>query len=163
MFLSGIPFTRKRLPRSLENPGACWNGSFPACRAGSPLCYTDAMRKIWKLIRPAVFWQYRRGSWQYDVIVGLILVFIFATPRAWFRDQPRIPNPQQIVMLPSENGRPVFWIDPELVADAPPEQLEAKIHALLQKRTGRQVGILKVEPARDSEGSLKGYLVRAQF
>jgi hypothetical protein len=120
------------------------------------------VRRLWRAIRPAVFWQYRRGSWQYDIIVGLILIFIFATPRSWFRDQPRIPNPQQIVMLPSENGRPVFWIDPELVADVAPERLEMKIHTLLEKRTGRKVTILKVEPAKDNEGNLKGYLVRAR-
>jgi hypothetical protein len=120
------------------------------------------MRRFWRFVRPAVFWQYRRGSWQYDIIVGIILVFIFATPRSWFRDQPRIPSPQQIVMLPSENDRPVFWIDPELVAGVAPDRLEAKIHALLEKRTGRKVTVLKVEPAHDSEGELKGYLVRAK-
>ena len=110
-----------------------------------------------------MFWSYRRGSWQYDIMVGLILLFIFGTPRAWFRDQPRIPNPQQIVMLPSDTGRPVFWIDPDLVGDTAPEQLEAKIHALLQKRTGKAVTILKVESAKDDEGNLKGYFVRARL
>lgn len=121
------------------------------------------LRKAWKAVRPAIFWQYRRGGWQYDIIVSLILLFIFGTPRAWFRDQPRISNPQQIVMLPSDTGHPVFWIDPELVADATPEQLESRIHGLLQKRTGRPLSVLKVEPAKDDEGSLKGYFVRAQF
>ena len=120
------------------------------------------LRKFWHAVRPAVFWRYPRGSWQYDVMVGLILVFVFATPRAWFRDQPRIPNPQQIVMLPSEAGRAVFWIDPELIGDTPAEKLEAKIRTLLEQRTGTKVTILKVEPARDEEGNLKGYLVRAK-
>ena len=121
------------------------------------------LRRFWRLIRPAVFWSYRRGSWQYDIMVGIILLFVFGAPRAWFRDQPRIPNPQQIVMLPSETGRPVFWIDPDLVGDTPAEQLEAKIHALLHKRTGKPVSILKVESAKDDEGNLKGYLVRARL
>ena len=120
------------------------------------------LRKFWHTIRPAVFWGYRRGSWQYDIMVGIILAFVFLTPRAWFRDQPRIPTPQQIVMLPGDAGRPVFWIDPELVRDARPENLEAKIHSLLEKRAGRTVTVLKVEPAMDEEGNLKGYLVRAK-
>ncbi len=120
------------------------------------------LRALWHAVRPAIFWRHSRGSWQYDVIVALILLFIFATPRSWFRDQPRIPNPQQIVMLPSEGGRPVFWIDPDLIGETPPDQLEAKIRALLHKRTGATMIILKVEPARDEEGNLKGYLVRAK-
>ncbi len=121
------------------------------------------LRAFWHALRPAVFWRYPRGSWQYDVMVGLILVFVFATPRAWFRDQPRIPNAQQIVMLPSESGRPVFWIDPELIGELPPEKLEGRIHTLLQQRTGRRVTVLEVEPAKDHEGNLKGYLVRAKI
>jgi hypothetical protein len=31
-----------------------------------------------------VFWRYPRGSWQYDILCGLILVFIFLTPKAVF-------------------------------------------------------------------------------
>ena len=39
-----------------------------------------------------LFWRYARGSWQYDILCGLILVFIFATPKSvfdgsYFRDQ----------------------------------------------------------------------------
>jgi|SRR5689334_21314739 hypothetical protein len=121
------------------------------------------LRKLWKAARPAVFWQYSRGSWQYDIIVGLILLFIFAPPRAWFRDQPRMPSPQQIIMLPSDTGHPVFWVDPQLVAGSAPGQLESRIQSLLQARTGRPLTIQKLEPARDEEGELKGYLIRAQF
>ena len=114
-------------------------------------------------LKRTILWSYERGSWQYDLICLVILAFIFLTPRAWFRDQPRIPNPQQIVMLPSETGRPVFWIDPELVGETPPEALDSKIRVLLQKRTGKSLTVLKVESAKDDEGNLKGYFVRARF
>ena len=96
-------------------------------------------------------------------MVGLILAFVFLTPRSWFQDQPRIPEAQQIVMLPSDSGRHVFWIDPELVGDLAPENLDARIGGLLKKRTGRPVTILKTELAKDSEGTVKGYLVQAKF
>ena len=36
-----------------------------------------------------VFWDFERGSWQYDIICILILAFIFLTPRDFFRDQPK--------------------------------------------------------------------------
>jgi hypothetical protein len=31
-----------------------------------------------------IFWRYQRGSWQYDILCGLILVFIFLTPKEVF-------------------------------------------------------------------------------
>lgn len=36
-----------------------------------------------------LWWSYPRGSLQYDIMVAIILAFIFLTPRHWFRDQPR--------------------------------------------------------------------------
>ncbi len=35
-------------------------------------------------IARAIFWRYQRGSWQYDILCGLILVFIFLTPKSVF-------------------------------------------------------------------------------
>ena len=34
-------------------------------------------------IKKVVLWNYKRTSWQYDVICVLILAFIFLTPPAW--------------------------------------------------------------------------------
>ena len=31
-----------------------------------------------------LFWVYPRGGWQYDIVSGLILAFIFLTPKAVF-------------------------------------------------------------------------------
>lgn len=95
-------------------------------------------------------------------MVGLILAFMFLTPRSWFRDQPRIPGAQQIVMLPSEAGVSLFWIDQELVEGISPEQLNVRLSALLKKRTGKPLHLSKVEPVNDSEGLLKGFLITAR-
>ena len=37
-----------------------------------------------KAIARVIFWRFRRGSWQYDILCGLILVFIFLTPKSVF-------------------------------------------------------------------------------
>ena len=68
------------------------------------------MRSSVSGLKRFLFWDYPRAGWQYDVMVGLILAFIFLTPRAWFRDQPRASS---IVMLPAERGATVFWMDAE--------------------------------------------------
>jgi len=36
-----------------------------------------------------LWWSYPRGSLEYDIMVAIILAFIFLTPRHLFRDQPR--------------------------------------------------------------------------
>lgn len=117
-------------------------------------------RRLWLALRPAVFWSYRRGSWQYDIMVALILLFIFLTPRDWFRDQ---PQPQQIVLLANEPGWALFQVDPGLVGKPAPEQLEPQLRRLLEPRAHRKITRLSTEPTRDSEGRLTGYRVRANF
>jgi hypothetical protein len=90
-----------------------------------------------------VLWDYPRASWQYDVMVAIILAFIFLTPREWFRDQPRIPRASNIAMLPAEHGSELFWIDPELLSGIPESQRMSKLGQILKTRTGRSQTVLK--------------------
>ena len=120
-------------------------------------------RKLWLAVRPGIFWSYQRGSWQYDIMVGLILVFTFLTPRSWFRDQPRMPGAQQIVMLRSDHELAVFWVDGDLIGSKPAAAIHEHVRSLIERRTGKKVALIKAEPVEDSEGSLKGYLVDARF
>ena len=48
------------------------------------------MRKLWRGIVNTIFWSYERGSWPYDALVVVIVVFVLVTPRSWFHDQPRV-------------------------------------------------------------------------
>jgi hypothetical protein len=42
--------------------------------------------KNWRqAIIDVLLWNYERGSWQYDVMCGLIVAFILLTPRSFFR------------------------------------------------------------------------------
>jgi len=107
-----------------------------------------------------ILWDYARASWQYDVMVGIILAFIFLTPRTWFRDQPRTPQASQVAML--GHGNDVFWIEPELLAGVPEDKQPAKLAAILKARTGRAHSISRVEPILDSEGEVKGYMAFAR-
>jgi hypothetical protein len=111
------------------------------------------------MLKRFILWDYARASWQYDVMVGIIILFIFLTPREWFRDQPRIPNAKSVAMLPSEHGSAAFWIDTELLADVPEDRRIARSTELLRSSTrNKQIQVMRVEPVRDSEKSLQGYL-----
>lgn len=53
--------------------------------ASSTTSGTDpqARRGLGQVLRSFIFWEYPRGSVQYDVMVTLILLFIFVTPQFW--------------------------------------------------------------------------------
>jgi len=47
-------------------------------------CRFDMSISPGQFIARVVFWRYRRGSWQYDILCGLIILFIFLTPKSVF-------------------------------------------------------------------------------
>ena len=97
-------------------------------------------------MKRAILWEYPRESWQYNVVVGLILLFIFMTPRGWFRDQPRTPHANQVMRLGAGHGEGVFWIEPELLAGVPEDQRLLKLGEILKRRTGKTQAITRIEP-----------------
>src|ERR1035441_9608068 len=110
------------------------------------------------MLKRFILWEYPRASWQYDVMVAIILAFVFLTPRDWYRDQPRIPHASSIAMLPTENGMSVFIVDAQLLAGIAENQRVAKLTVALQSRmSNRRLSVTRVEPIRDSEGELQGY------
>lgn len=112
------------------------------------------------VLKRFILWDYRRASWQYDVMVGLILAFIFLTPRAWFRDQPRIPTASSITALSSEHGSSVLFVSTELLAGIPESQYSAKLTEVLRSRmNNRQLVVTHIDPLLNSEGEVQGYHV----
>jgi hypothetical protein len=115
------------------------------------------------MLKRLIFWEFPRASWQYDVVVALILAFIFLTPRDWFRDQPRIPHASSIALVPSENGGTMFFVDTALLSGTPEDQRVAKLTEVLQVRmSNRRLAVSRVEPIFDSEHELQGYLAFAR-
>lgn len=115
------------------------------------------------MLKRFLLWDFRRGSWQYDVIVGVILAFIFLTPREVFRDGPRLPQPHGIAMLPTESSVPPFFVDPGLLKGVPENQRVTRLTELLQSSTSnRRLTITRIEPVLDSEGELQGYMAFAR-
>lgn len=115
------------------------------------------------MLKRFILWDFPRASWQYDVIVGIILAFIFLTPRDWFHDQPRIPRASAITMLPSENGSTPFFVDSQLLSGIAEGQRVAKLTQILQTRmSNKRLRVIRVEPVLDSEDELQGYLALAR-
>jgi len=106
------------------------------------------------ILRRFIFWDFPRASWQYDVMVGLILAFVFLTPRGFFKDNPRAAS---VVMLPGEGGSGPFLIEPKLLAGVAEADLLAKATVLVNARYKTNKPVTHVEPVYDDEEQLIGY------
>jgi len=115
------------------------------------------------MLKRFILWDFPRATWQYDVMVGIILAFVFLTPRDWFRDQPRIPNASSIAMLPAEKGSLVFFVDRELLDGIPENQRVEKLTQVLRTHTSnRRLAVTRLEPILNSEEERQGYLAFAR-
>jgi len=119
------------------------------------VCYSEAVSTLTRF----VLWDFKRGSWQYDVMCALILGFVFLTPQYLFHDQPR---PANVQMLSGEPGTISFWIAPELLAGVPAEGRKAKASALVSSRFKTHPTITRVEQILDEENDVKGYMAYAR-
>jgi len=102
-----------------------------------------------------IWWDYARATWQYDVMVLLILAFIFFTPRQFFRDQPKASH---IVRLPSERGSGVFWVEPQLLESTPENERASRVERELRSRFGQRDTVVHLEPIAGSEHEIRGYM-----
>ncbi len=109
-------------------------------------------------IKRFILWDYARATWQYDVMVGLILAFLFLTPREWFRDQPRTYRANKIAILQGPHGANVFWIEAGLLAETPEKDRIAKAAELIRAQTGETPKHLRLERVPDSEQETTGYM-----
>ena len=113
------------------------------------------------------FWSYERGSWQYDLAVIAILIFVLLTPGRWFHDQPTRTLPSaaaQVELLKETGSQQIYKVDAGMLT--PPEQmpqLQNELHRALQKaQASLQNGrfeITNVEAIRDDKGSVIAYQV----
>src|SRR6516164_2115888 len=87
-------------------------------RAESRLAVSDAptfpMNAVWRTIRGYFWWSYERGTLHYDIMVTLILIFVFFSPY-WinFNDKPveHNPHPTGVVVVPDQQGGFIYQID----------------------------------------------------
>jgi hypothetical protein len=126
------------------------------------------MASLGQIFSRMFFWAYERGTWQYDAAVILILIFVLATPRAWFHDQPQMGLPAnapgQVVLVSEQGDSKIYRVDARILA--PPVQtpaLENELHNALQKALpefgNKSFTISKIEPVRDEQGTVIAYHV----
>jgi hypothetical protein len=117
------------------------------------------MSRIWRTIKSYLFWTYERGSFHYDVMVTVILLFIFVAPRfVDFKDQPARPpgHPNEIVVTADGNKGYYYQADSSAVDAQDPSMVRSNFARLLQPMLG-PVTITRIEPVRDAVGHIVAY------
>jgi hypothetical protein len=98
-----------------------------------------------------IFWDYPRASFPYDIMVALILAFIFLTPPEVFRDRPRASD---VATLPGG----IYMIGPEELSGRAVGERPQRAAELIRKRYRENVTVWKVEPLVDAEQEVKGFM-----
>lgn len=125
------------------------------------------MRTLWRAVVRVVFWSYERGTWQYDIAVAAIVLFVLFSPRfVHFNDQPAVGPPPSQALIELRAVAPgqiaTYRVDARLLASPirTPE-LEHDLHAAVQKNVqDLQQGrfeILRIEPIRGDNGTVAYY------
>ncbi|MFY9648066.1 MAG: hypothetical protein WAK29_23025 [Terriglobales bacterium] len=119
------------------------------------------MGAIWRTIRGYILWSYERGSLHYDIMVTLILLFVFVSPH-WinFKDKPveRNPHLTGVVVIPNEKGGFIYQIKASAVDPAAGQDVRRQLEQIIEPISGA-VSITNVETQRDASGQPLSYKV----
>jgi hypothetical protein len=124
---------------------------------------------VWRTIKSFIFWSHERGTIQYDVMVTLILLFVFLSPKLInFNDHPveRNPHPSDIVVSPDGSGGFVYQVEGKAIqvgtskgTDNP--AVRAQLLRIIEPISG-EISIKHYEPVTDKNGNVVAYKVWVQ-
>lgn len=128
------------------------------------------MRALCRGITRTIFWSYERGSWPYDVLVGVILVFVLLTPRSWFHDRPQesAASSASVQLVAEDSGASTrtFRVDAAVLSREkrtakPTPELERETHAILSRTVDdlrdSTFQVVRIDPGLASDGSVSYY------
>lgn len=118
-----------------------------------------------RLLKSYFFWTYPRGSFHYDVMVTLILAFIFITPHLWnYGDKRALGNhlPSQLLVQSDGANGFVFEVKSDDVKAAGENlQLRTALRHVIKPVVGDSVQIERYQPVVDANGNTTAYKVWA--
>jgi hypothetical protein len=114
-----------------------------------------------KLLKSYFYWTYPRGNVHYDIMVTLILLFIFVTPQFWdFGDKPsRAVGPSHPIQVAAEGngGRGMIVTVSAADVSIPESASNNEVRNLLRKAiepvTGDAVSVTRWETSDDPQGN----------
>ncbi len=116
---------------------------------------------MWRTIRSFVLWSHERGTIQYDVMVTLILLFLFFSPRfIHFNDTPveRNPHPTGVVVYGDNDGSLVYEVNSKAVPPGDDAAVKAQLLRIIEPISG-EISISRYEALKDKKGKVLSYKV----
>ena len=126
-----------------------------------PKVPASPMGAIWRTIRGYILWSYERGTLHYDIMVTLILLFVFLSPRFInFKDKPVERNAYSagVLVIPDKQGGFIYQIPASAVNSANPADIRGQLERIIEPIAGA-VSISKYEPVKDLTGHTQSYRV----
>jgi len=117
------------------------------------------MGPIWRTIRGYILWSYERGSLHYDIMVTLILLFVFVSPYYInYKDKPveHIPKLTGVIVIPGAKGELIYQIQASAV-DATGD-VQGQLERIIEPISGA-VSITNIETEKNASGHLQSYKV----
>src|SRR5579884_1711708 len=114
------------------------------------------MSRIERTLKGYLFWTYDRGSFHYDVMVTLILAFIFISPHFIdFKDKPVQEQPHPTDIVASADGK-MYQVDASAVDAQDEGMVRSNFQRVLRPITGA-ITVDRIEPVRDGIGRVVAY------
>ena len=117
-----------------------------------------------RILKSYLFWTYPRGSFHYDVMVTLILVFLFVSPRLInYRDRPQetLTATKDILVRPNGPNAWTYQIGADQLADTSNnDKVKAELLEHIQAISGN-VQIDRYREQKDASGHVTTFRVWA--
>jgi hypothetical protein len=112
-----------------------------------------------RILKSYFYWTYQRGSFHYDILVTLILAFIFITPHLWdYGDKPSVlAGPSQPVIVTGDGDHGLIITvqasDVNVPAAAPDSVIKKAMRKAVEPIAGDAVTVVRWELQRDRAGN----------
>lgn len=116
---------------------------------------------IARTIRGYIWWTHSRGNLHYDIMVTIILLFIFVTPLyVDFNDKPaeRTPHPTGVVVQPDGTQGFIYRVDASAVKGTTDAEITDGLRSVIEPISG-EVRVSRYEPIKDTTGRTVAYKV----
>jgi hypothetical protein len=114
---------------------------------------------VWRTIKGFIFWSYERGTVQYDIMVTLILIFVFFSPLVIsFNERPveRSPDATGVLVYPDGKGEFIYQVEAHAVSGNDDATIRAALLRVIEPISG-SVQISRYETVTDGKGHVVAY------
>jgi hypothetical protein len=122
------------------------------------------MNAMWRTIRGYILWQYERGTLHYDIMVTLIILFLWFSPKVInFNDKPiaRNPHPTDVVVSADTEGHLFYQVAASAISPGDDQSVREQLLQIIEPISGA-VSIVSYERISDPKGQVQSYKVLAK-